>query len=103
MHKNNIPIFPVPDLKEPRQTFSFLKMFFQQEKLPAELYIEFKNIRVKDVKALAGHYIRTYEALIQLDEKLMLKRSAANALYWLEILYREVLDYRKNQRQKTVA
>lgn len=95
--QNNITVFPVADLSGPRQTFTYLKMFFTQEKLPTELYIEFKNVRVKSVKDLAMHYIRSYEYIQKEHESMMLRRSAMHALYWLEILYREVLDQRKNQ------
>lgn len=90
-------IFPVVILDPPRQEFSFLKMFFQQERMPDELYIEIKAMTIKNVKELAEHYIKTYDYFLRQDNTLLIqKRSAQNALYWLELLYREVINKRMN-------
>jgi hypothetical protein len=71
-------------------TYLFLKMYFQQERLPKEIFIPAKNTLIPDLKKVTDGYIRVIENLIK--EKVDLKRSqyAKDNKYWLEIIYLQI-------------
>lgn len=49
---------------QPHLTYSFLKMFFQQERLPKEIHIPEKHMTV-DPKKLSTYHINAIELLIK--------------------------------------
>jgi hypothetical protein len=77
-------------MKTEHLTYAFLKMYFQQEKLPKELFIEHKNVLIKDVKRVTDGYILAIENLIKLGVDLSRNRYAESCKYWLETIYKEI-------------
>lgn len=90
--------FDVP-IKKPipgHLTYSFLKMYFEQEKYPNQLSIPSKKIFIPDVKKLVLTYIKSTDFLIKNDADLKTNRLAETNKHWLVKIYNEI------QRQKPI-
>lgn len=75
----------------PHLTYSFLKMFFQQERLPKEIHIPEKHMTV-DPKRLSTFHINAIELLIKKGADLKKNRYAEVNKYWLELIYKNIIN-----------
>lgn len=76
--------------KNQQLTYSFLKMFFEQERLPKELSIPHKGIKIPNVKEVALIHIRAIDGLIASNTDLKKSRYAELNKYWLVTIYEEI-------------